>query len=63
MAIRCCQIDACRLLIVFAKKAAKTADGVTKVSFENLADFLIDEYTKMTKGDIVKCRDAEFLCD
>ena len=45
----CCQIDACRLL-VFAKKAAKTAEGVTKVSFEDLADFLVNEYTKMTKG-------------
>ncbi|GAB6147293.1 response regulator receiver domain [Desulfocicer niacini] len=45
----CCQIDACRLL-VFAKKAAKTAEGVIKVSFEGLADFLVNEYTKMTKG-------------
>ncbi|WP_024336150.1 response regulator receiver domain [Desulfotignum balticum] len=46
---RCCQIGACRLL-VFSKKAAKTADDVNKIAFEDLADFLIDEYTKMTKG-------------
>ena len=45
----CCQIGACRLL-VFAKKAAKTAEGVTKISFEELADFLVEEYTKMTNG-------------
>jgi len=44
-----CQIGACRLL-VFAKKAAKTAEGVTKISFEELANFLVEEYTKMTNG-------------
>ena len=45
----CCQIGACRLLI-FAKKGAKTAEGITKVSFEELADFLVEKYTEMTKG-------------
>ncbi|VFQ46897.1 response regulator receiver domain [Desulfoluna butyratoxydans] len=45
----CCQIGSCRLL-VFPKEATKTADGVKPISFDELAEFLVGEYTKMTKG-------------